>query len=140
MITRETITIPTYVMRAAESEPVYYEYRNHQNARGNMYPLPMIDRFTDDIVDKAYDAIKLENDYIRLIILPELGGRIYEGYDKGKNYHFIYKNNVIKPAMIGIAGAWISGGLEFNWPQHHRPTTFMKVDSWISRNEDGSAL
>ncbi|MDY2944618.1 MAG: DUF5107 domain-containing protein [Lachnospiraceae bacterium] len=138
MITRETITIPTYAMRAAESEPVYYEYRNHQNARGNMYPLPMIDRFTDDIVDKTYDAIKLENDYIRLIILPELGGRIYEGYDKGKNYHFIYKNNVIKPAMIGIAGAWISGGLEFNWPQHHRPTTFMKVDSWISRNEDGS--
>ena len=73
-----------------------------------------------------------------MTVLPQLGGRIYEGYDKKADYHFVYKNNVIKPALIGLCGAWISGGIEFNWPQHHRPTTFMPVDSWIEKGEDGS--
>ena len=45
---------------------------------------------------------------------------------------------MIKPALVGLAGPWISGGVEFNWPQHHRPATFMPVETFIERHEDGS--
>ena len=81
----------------------------------------MSDKLTMVKEDKAYDAIRLENDFIRVTVLPELGGRIYEGYDKVNDYNFVYKNNVIKPALIGLCGVWVSGGIEFNYPQHHRP-------------------
>ena len=66
------------------------------------------------------------------MILPELGGRIHVGHDKTNGYDFFYRNNVIKPALVGLAGPWISGGVEFNWPQHHRPATFLPVD-WRDR-------
>jgi uncharacterized protein DUF5107 len=57
--------------------------------------------------------------------LPEIGERIHVGIDKTNGYDFFYRQNVIKPALVGLAGPWISGGVEFNWPQHYRPTTFM---------------
>ena len=72
------------------------------------------------------------------MVLPELGGRIQRALDKTNNYDFVYYNQVIKPALVGLAGPWISGGIEFNWPQHHRPTTYMPVDHVISKHEDGS--
>lgn len=133
MISRQKLVIPTYEMDEAEKAPVFYDVRNHQGTRGNIYPIPMTDTFKNVKTDREYDAIRLENEFIRVTVLPQLGGRIYEGYDKKADYHFVYKNNVIKPALIGLCGAWISGGIEFNWPQHHRPTTFMPVDSWIEK-------
>src|SRR5579885_1726786 len=59
-------------------------------------------------------------------------------YDKIKQRHFIYYNQVIKPALVGLTGPWISGGIEFNWPQHHRPNTFGPVTSTIKHHADGS--
>ena len=73
------------------------------------------------------------------MILPELGGRIQRALDKTNGYDFVYYNRVIKPALVGLAGPWISGGIEFNWPQHHRPSTFMPVDCTFCENPDGSA-
>jgi len=70
------------------------------------------------------------------MILPELGGRIQRAYDKTNGYDFVYYNHVIKPALVGLVGPWISGGIEFNWPQHHRPTTFMPVDYKLRDNEE----
>ena len=72
------------------------------------------------------------------MILPELGGRVQMAYDKIAKRHFVYYNHVIKPALVGLIGPWISGGIEFNWPQHHRPATFMPVDTCIEENADGS--
>ncbi|MBQ6122620.1 MAG: DUF5107 domain-containing protein, partial [Clostridia bacterium] len=46
-------------------------------------------------------------------------GRIQRAYDKTNGYDFVYYNEVIKPALVGLTGPWISGGIEFNWPQHH---------------------
>ena len=134
----ESIVIPTYEAAAAEKSPMFFELRNNQGTRGNLYPIPMIGKITDQRVDHTYQSVRLENEYLRVVVLPELGGRIYEAYDKTADYHFVYKNNVIKPALIGLGGAWVSGGIEFNWPQHHRPTTFMPVDVRIESNEDGS--
>jgi tetratricopeptide (TPR) repeat protein len=136
-ITREKLVIPTYQLGEPEKAPLFFELRNHQGTRGGVYPIPMIDKLQNRKADRIYDAIRLENEFLRVTLLPELGGRVYEGYDKKADYHFVYKNNVIKPAMIGLAGAWISGGIEFNWPQHHRPTTFMPVDAVIEGSEDG---
>jgi tetratricopeptide (TPR) repeat protein len=72
------------------------------------------------------------------MVLPELGGRIHVGFDKTVGYDFFYRNNVIKPALVGLTGPWISGGVEFNWPQHHRPATFLPVEFDIEEHPDGS--
>jgi hypothetical protein len=72
----------------------------------------MYDSLTGKQVDKTYTLVHIENEYIRLGILPELGGRIFEGVDKTNNYNFVYRQHVIKPALIDLIGAWISGGVE----------------------------
>lgn len=90
-------------------------------------------------MDKSYKALWLENEYVKIMILPELGGRVQMAYDKIKERHFVYYNHVIKPALVGLAGPWISGGIEFNWPQHHRPSTYTPIDWAIEELEDGGA-
>lgn len=87
---------------------------------------------------EIWQAVWLENDYIKVMILPELGGRVHRAWDKVKQRDFVYHNEVIKPALVGLLGPWISGGIEFNWPQHHRPTTFMPVDFTLEAHDDGA--
>ena len=135
---RETVTIPTYEVGKPEKNPMFLEKRVYQGSSGVVYPYPVIESISDEKVDKDWQAIWLENEYIKVMILPELGGRVQMAYDKIKQRHFVYYNHVIKPALVGLAGPWISGGIEFNWPQHHRPSTYMPVDSTIVENDDGS--
>ena len=135
---REIVTIPTYEAGKPEKNPMFLEKRVYQGSSGVVYPYPVIESISDEKVDKDWQAVYLENEYIKVMILPELGGRIQMAYDKLRQRHFVYYNHVIKPALVGLTGPWISGGIEFNWPQHHRPSTFMPVDSTIVENEDGS--
>ena len=135
---RELVTIPTYEIGKAEKAPMFLEKRVYQGSSGVVYPYPVIESISDEKTDKDYKAVYLENEYIKVMILPELGGRIQMAYDKIKQRHFVYYNHVVKPALVGLAGPWISGGIEFNWPQHHRPSTFMPVDCDIVENADGS--
>ena len=135
---KETVTIPTYEVGKAEKNPMFLEKRVYQGSSGVVYPYPVIESIADEAVPKEWQAVWLENEYIKVMILPELGGRIQMAYDKVKERHFVYYNHVIKPALVGLAGPWISGGIEFNWPQHHRPSTYLPVDSTIVENEDGS--
>ena len=132
------MTIPTYEVGKPEKNPMFLEKRVYQGSSGVVYPYPVIETMSDEKVDKEYKAVYIENEYIKVMILPELGGRVHMAYDKIKQRHFVYYNHVIKPALVGLAGPWISGGIEFNWPQHHRPSTYMPVDSTIVENEDGS--
>jgi tetratricopeptide (TPR) repeat protein len=134
----ETVTIPTYPAPAPDRNPMFLDKRVYQGSGGRVYPNPFTDHISDTKVDKAYRAIFLENKFIRIMILPEIGGRIHIGQDKTNNYDFFYRQNVIKPALVGLLGPWISGGVEFNWPQHHRPSTFMPVNHQIQEHEDGS--
>ncbi len=133
-----SITIPTYLTEAPEVNPIFYTPSNYQGAQRRVYPYPNIDKLTDEKVDKTYTGLFLENKYIRLCVLPEIGGRLYIAQDKTNGYNFIYHNQVIKPALIGMAGAWISGGIEWNIPHHHRVSTFMPVDYTLEENPDGS--
>jgi tetratricopeptide (TPR) repeat protein len=117
---------------------MFFEKRVYQGSSGAVYPNPVIEKIEEEKINKAYQALFLENKYLKIMILPELGGRVQMAFDKIKNRHFIYYNQVIKPALVGLTGPWISGGIEFNWPQHHRPSTFEPVDFTTSENEDGS--
>ncbi|MFM2291931.1 MAG: hypothetical protein RIS29_1744 [Bacteroidota bacterium] len=134
----EDVTIPTYEIGKAEKNPIFLEKRVYQGSSGVVYPYPVVEKIEDEKHDKVYKAVFLENEYIKLMILPELGGRVQMAYDKIKQRHFIYYNQVVKPALVGLTGPWISGGIEFNWPQHHRPSTFLPVDHTIENNADGS--
>lgn len=134
----ETVQIPTYKIGEPDRNPMFLEKRVYQGSSGVVYPHAVIDKVYDEKRDKDYTAIYLENEYLKVMILPELGGRIQMAYDKTADYHFIYYNSVIKPALVGLAGPWISGGIEFNWPQHHRPSTFGPTDYTIEENADGS--
>lgn len=137
-IREEKITIPTYESEAADKNPMFLEKRVYQGSSGKIYPYPTIQKISREKKDKVYNAVVLENDYLRVVVLPELGGRIQRAYDKTNGYDFVYYNHVIKPALVGLTGPWISGGIEFNWPQHHRPSTFLPVDHEIRRNGNGS--
>lgn len=134
----EKTIIPTYEIGEPEKNPMFIEKRVYQGSSGKVYPYPTIEKVSDVKVDKEYNAVYLENQYIKVMILPELGGRIQRAYDKTNDYDFVYYNRVIKPALVGLTGPWISGGIEFNWPQHHRPTTFLPVDYQLKEYEDGS--
>jgi len=134
----EPVVMRSYMPAAPDPNPLFLEKRVYQGSSGRVYPLPVIDRVDTESQNHSWKAVHLENEFIRLMVLPEIGGRIHVGYDKIGDYDFFYRQNVIKPALVGLAGPWISGGVEFNWPQHHRPATFMPVEVSIERDSDGS--
>ena len=134
----QQVVIPTYPIQDADPNPMFLEKRVYQGSSGKVYPNPFTDRVALEKVNADYKAIFLENEYIELMILPEIGGRIHTGLDKTNQYDFFYRQHVIKPALVGLLGPWISGGVEFNWPQHHRPSTFMPVHASIEESSDGS--
>ena len=138
-VREQKVTIPTYRTGTPEKNPLFIEKRAYQGSTGKVYPVPICEKISGEKEDVSYQAVILENDYLYVMVLPELGGRIQRALDKTNGYDFVYYNRVIKPALVGLAGPWISGGIEFNWPQHHRPSTFMPVNYVLQENPDGSA-
>jgi tetratricopeptide (TPR) repeat protein len=138
VVRREPLVLPTYQPLAPDKNPMFLEKRVFQGSSGRVYPLPFIDRVAEEPTPHPWDAVTIENAYLSVVILPELGGRIYRAKDKTNDYDFVYYNPVIKPALVGLAGPWISGGIEFNWPQHHRPSTYLPCDVEIERHPDGT--
>lgn len=137
IVEKKKQVIPTYIPKAAHDLPMFFENKPYQGASGRIYPIPYSDGITDTKTDVEYDVFTIENEYVKTQVVPALGGKILRGLDKVGNYDFIYYNEVIKPALVGIAGPWISGGIEFNWPQHHRPTTYMPLEAVVEENADG---
>lgn len=134
-------TISTYTEPEREDLPMFAENRVHQRTSGNPYPNKIVLKVNHkQKINKEYTVITLENEYLQIEILPELGGKIYSAKDKTNGYDFFYKNNVVKPSLIGALGSWTSGGLEFNWPYHHRPSSFMPVDYEIEKLPNGGAI
>ena len=124
-----------------EEMPMFAENRVHQRSSGNVYPNKILNSVgRDRRVDKEYTAVHLENKFLDVWVLPEIGGRIFAAQDKTTGYDFFYRQHVIKPALIGVLGSWISGGVEFNWPFHHRPSGFMPCDFTTEEKQDGSVI
>jgi tetratricopeptide (TPR) repeat protein len=137
-VRQELIDIPTYEPMPPDKHPMFLEKRVYQGSSGKVYPLPVYNSIASTPTPHKWKAIHIENEFIQVMILPEIGGRIHIGLDKTNGYDFFYRQNVIKPALVGLTGPWASGGVEFNWPQHHRPATYMSVDTQIEDHEDGS--
>ncbi|SDS58587.1 DUF5107 domain-containing protein [Microlunatus soli] len=137
---RQPVTMDSYLPEPPDRYPAYLDQRVYQGSSGRVYPLPFFDRIAAEPRPVSWDAVHLENDWVRLMILPGLGGRIHCALDKTKHpaYDFFYRNQVIKPALVGLAGPWIAGGVEFNWPQHHRPASFLPCSVEIEREPDGA--
>jgi tetratricopeptide (TPR) repeat protein len=130
--------IPTYKSGPPEPNPMFYFGRDSQGAEGRIYPYPLYDNLTNVRSEQTYHLVYLENEYVKIAIAPEIGGRLFSALDKTDNYDFIYHQHVIKPALIGLIGAWISGGIEWNIPHHHRASTFLPVQYRAESNADGS--
>ncbi len=137
-VSEQNIVIPTYLAGDPEPNPMFYFGRQSQGAEGRVYPYPLYDTLTNIKSNKTYRIVYLENEYVRIGVLPEIGGRLFEAVDKSNGYNWVYRQHVIKPALIGLIGAWMSGGVEWNIPHHHRATTFLPVQYRVEENGDGS--
>jgi tetratricopeptide (TPR) repeat protein len=136
----EEITIPTYRLGPEDKNPpILMERKNPIHAGSSIiYPYPMREWLTNTKENKVWKALFLENPYLRLIILPELGGHLLSVFDKISEEEALYRNHVLKYARIGIRGAWVSGGIEWNFPNGHTVTTTSPIDYSIRKNPDGS--
>jgi tetratricopeptide (TPR) repeat protein len=136
----EPVLIDTYPLPPPDRNPLFLERRVYQGSSGRVYPNPVTDRVSDVSVPMRWQAIHLENEHLRVMVLPDIGGRIHVVEDRHTGYDLVYRQNVIKPALVGLLGPWISGGIELNWPQHHRPSTFMPT-AWATEElPDGGAV
>lgn len=129
-----TISIPTYKLGPADPNPPFPLVSSNP-----VYPYTMLDNLTDDRVPMTYHAIYLENKYLKITILPQLGGHVYSIYDKVDHREVLYTDHVIKYGLVGPRGAWVSGGMEFSFPFAHTTDTVSPVESRLEHNPDGSA-
>jgi tetratricopeptide (TPR) repeat protein len=137
-ISEQEWIIPTYKVSPPDKNPMFFKGESYQGASKYIYPYGMNDVIANEKTDQTWKALILENEYIKLCVTPEIGGKLYYGTDKTNGYNFIYKNNVVKPSNIGMLGAWVSGGIEWCVIHHHRASTFLPVDYELAENLDGS--
>ena len=130
--------LPTYRVNAPEQAPLFERDFAYQRAKRGVYPYAMNDNPTIEKVDSAHRAVYLENDYVKVCVLPDIGGRLFYATDKTNGYEIFYRQSVIKPANVGMLGAWISGGVEWNVFHHHRATSQYPIDYKLVDNGDGS--
>lgn len=133
-----TIDLPTYRVDAPEKAPLFERDFAYQRAKRGVYPYAMNDNPTNVKVDSTHKALYLENDYVKVCVLPDIGGRLFYATDKTNGYEIFYRQSVIKPANVGMLGAWISGGVEWNVFHHHRATSQYPIDYKLVDNGDGS--
>lgn len=131
--------IPTYQKGPDETSPLFFTGRGVQGTSGHIYPYPAQTNLSNTLTMETYDMVYLENKYLKVTILPAFGGKLYSAIDKTNGHELFHRNSVIKPDLIGTLGAWISGGIEWCFPNHHRTTTLLPADYGIEQNEDGSA-
>ncbi len=134
----EEWTIPTYPVAPPDKNPMFFKGESYQGASRYIYPYAMNDVISNEETNKQWKTLILENEYIKLCVIPDIGGKLYYGTDKTDGYNFIYKNDAVKPSNIGMLGAWVSGGIEWCVIHHHRASTMLPVDYDLKENSDGS--
>jgi len=140
-----SLTIPTYPWED-DVNPKFWALEGpaklSTTVKGSItYPYTMQDHLSRTKVDRRYKALFLENEYLKVTCLPELGGRIHSVLDKTEGKEMFHLSTVIKPGMIAMRGAWISGGIEWNsGPHGHTVTIVSPVDALVGKNPGGSAF
>ncbi len=137
-IVEETETLRTYPF--SEPDPVPILTRSSLWGRGaRLYPYFFFDKFSKKAINKDWKVIRLENPYIQVSVLPEVGGKVWGASEKSTGNEFIYTNHVMKFREIALRGPWTSGGIEFNFGiVGHTPSTASPVDYMMRQNPDGS--
>jgi tetratricopeptide (TPR) repeat protein len=130
-----SISLPTYAIKEENRNPVF----RSQYGVAHIYPYTLLDDIETKKKAKDYHTLILENQYLVVTILTDLGGRVYSVFDKLTNREVFYKNSVVRFAPLAIRGAFFSGGVEFSFPVAHAPTTCDKVNWDMKENLDGSA-
>ncbi|HEU4931958.1 MAG TPA: DUF5107 domain-containing protein [Pyrinomonadaceae bacterium] len=131
------LVIPTYELNAPNPYPALLD--SQRRKWRPVYPYAFLDSLGTEKKDKTWKAVYLENEYLKVTVLPELGGHVYSIFDKTINRDILYSNPVMKYAMVAIRGAWVSGGIEWNFPDGHTLTTVSPIDYVIRKESDGSA-
>jgi len=104
-----------------------------------IYPYETFQQFDLKPSERTWKMVVLENDWIRVKIFPEIGGKIWSIYDKTRSQEMFYDNSVIKFREISLRGPWTSGGIEFNYGIiGHAPSCAHPVDWKTMEKEDGS--
>lgn len=137
-ISEQQWVLPTYKVAPPDKNPMFYTGESYESAARYIYPYKLNDVISTVETDVSWKALILENEYIKLCITPEIGGKMYYATDKTDGYNFVYKNDVVKPTRIGMLGAWVSGGIEWCVLHHHRASCFLPVDYELQENENGS--
>ncbi|PTM08106.1 MAG: DUF5107 domain-containing protein [Bacteroidetes bacterium] len=105
----------------------------------NIYPYFKFDGYTNNAVEQAWKMVVMENEYIKVFVCPEIGGKVWGAIEKSTGKEFLYYNDVVKFRNIAMRGPWTSGGLEFNFGDiGHAPSCSTPVDYELIANEDGS--
>lgn len=114
------VLLPSYMPSEGDRNPMFLHSRVYQGSSGQVYPLPLVEQTGTEKQLWEWDAVHLENEFVRLVILPELGGRIHVAIDKINGQDFVCRRNVIEPMLAGLAGPRLTGGMEFDWPRYGR--------------------
>ena len=104
----DSVTLPTYRIGEPEIMPRW------KIRFGSIYPYTMQDSLTDHRAPRTWNAVYAENEWVRVMVLPEIGGRVHGAQDLTNGYQFLQDQRSIKPALVGMSGAWISGGVEWS--------------------------
>lgn len=134
----ETVIMPTKLIGSPAPHPKFKKNIDMLADDDQIYPYLYNSKITNNYEDKSYIGCYLENEYVKLLVTPEIGGKLYGARDKTNDYNFIYWQPTVKPALIGLTGPWVSGGVEWCFPIGHRATSFGLVGYRIIENADGS--
>jgi tetratricopeptide (TPR) repeat protein len=133
---QDSQTLPTYQETLPDTTPPFSVY---SPGEPTVYPYTMRTGFTKKRIDHGWRTLRLENEYLSCIVLPDLGGRLYSCKDKLNGQEMFHLNPSIKKAFVGLRGAWIETGIEMNFPLGHTWVTVSPVDFATAQNSDGSA-
>jgi tetratricopeptide (TPR) repeat protein len=133
---QDTIELPTYEEGLPDENPPFDQFVT--NGRYN-YPYTIRENLTNHVAPRKWRALNLENEYLKCVILPDLGGHLYRCLDKRNGADMFYANPSIKFARIAYRGVWAAYGIEFNFPVSHNWMTASPVDFSTSTWPDGSA-
>ena len=133
---QDIVTLPTYGEGPPDINPPFDQFV--RNGRYN-YPYTMRENLSDHASPHPWRALNIENEYLKCVVFPDLGGHLYRCVDKRNGADLFYANPSLKFARIAYRGAWAAYGIEFNFPVSHNWVTASPVDFATSTAADGSA-
>jgi tetratricopeptide (TPR) repeat protein len=135
-VREDILSLPTYQEALPDTTPPFPLF---SPGDPQVYPYTMRNGFTKRRLEHGWRALRLENEYLSCIVLPDLGGHLYSCKDKLNGQEMFHANPSVKKAPVGLRGSWVAMGIEMNFPVGHTWSTVSPVDFATVQNPDGSA-